>query len=407
MGKDGSEKKVFVRGMAAGSILMAVISLTSVHISEYIDNGTRAEGYYNGRSAAGRAAEIISEAMMLSDGVMNRKIEEKDISAIVTGAMHALDPYSGYVDKAFADRIIKGSEMDAEGYMIGILGDVANKGYFVRSTIPLSPAEGSGLLSGDRLISIDELDVSDMTGIKALAALKNATSVSKGVAMSLGFERNGEKFHVTLSPAIIHETYAFDMGLVDGSVHILVQGFFSGVSDEVDRIIARHVKNGPVDGIIFDLRGNGGGLVDETMKMASMVMPSGTLLYSEEGLHIKKQEHRTTVEPKYKGYKLAVLIDEGSASASEIFASAVQANDLGIVVGKISFGKGTIQNVYPFLDNSGALKITVGEYKDPKGRTINGVGVFPDFIVDAVTNKIQSSDPTFDTAIKEMRYGNG
>lgn len=394
----------FLRGVAVGALLIFGLEVGSSWVREesgFVSGFLFMEAV-DGETPAQEAARIVEKALSISNETMNRPIEKDDIPGIVTGALQSLDPYSGYLGKEMTDRIIHEPDVVSEKLMIGILGKALEEGYVVRSTIPLSPAEGTGLRGGDRLVRIGDEDISDLGGEDALERLRKATQESGGNLIRLVFDRNGEEVRIAVSPKPLPETFAYDMGMVDGNLHIHIQGFFNGISEDVEHIIERNFSSGDVKGIVFDLRGNTGGLTEETRKIAGLVMPKGTLLYKEEGRHIGSREVYTSDEPKYGGLPMAVLIDEGSASASEIFASAMQANDFGVVLGRVSYGKGTIQNVYPFLDGRGAIKITIGEYKDPEGRTIEKIGVMPDVVIEEPAERLQDKDPVFDAALIEL-----
>jgi len=407
--KKGAERDFFIRGFAAGVVMLSSLSLASSYALgsgpwtyqgidlSHLDGEEKA-------TPAGEAASILDQALVLSDAMMNREIERGDIPGIVNGALRSLDPYSGYVDRETTDLVNKGGRVSEE-FMLGFLGAVEDSGYVIRSTVPKSPADGSGVLAGDRIVQINDTDVAAMTGQEALDVLKSLTQESAGRAMRLGFDRKGDLLTFEISPEKIPESFAYDLGMSNGILHLKIAGFFKGVSGDVERIIARSANNGGLAGIVFDLRGNSGGLTDETQEIAELVMPKGTLLYREAGLHIGEIVVSTTRHPKFKGIDLAVLVDGDSASASEIFASAVQANDLGPVIGGITYGKGTIQNVYPFSDGRGAIRITIGEYKDADDRTINGIGVIPDIIV--APDEGEEGDVALDAALRALGVSNG
>ena len=399
--KNAAGRRHFIRGTAFGVIASSAVFMTasflasSAHHGQFLGEGAEI-------TPAVKAAEIVRQALVLSDKAMNRDIVEADVGAIVSGALGALDPYSGYVEKEVADRFTGDADQVSDRYLIGVLGDIRPEGYVVRSTMPKSPAEEAGLEAGDMLVSVNGDDVSELSGALAFEALNSATQESRGDKISVGFLRKDELVVVTLSPRPLPETYAYDLGTKDGYLHVGVRGFYAGVSEHVDSVIEKHYDE-ELAGVVLDLRRNAGGLTSETKKIGELIFPKDTLLFTEAGKHIEDLNFSTTKDPKYPGLVVGVLIDEHSASASEILASAVQANKLGPVVGRVSFGKGTIQNVYPFNDGSGAIKITVGEYKDAEGRTINKIGVFPDVVVTKEDEEATPDDEILNLAIKAMK----
>lgn len=373
------DRILFFRGAALGVVCMAgvTIAIDNFGASRVVE--AEAE---RAVSAADKAADILGQAITLSDRVMNREISENEIPLIVTGALQALDPYSGYVEKEWTDRLTGETDIVSDSFMIGIVGEVTDAGYAVLSTMPLSPAERVGIRRGDVLTDVDGLDVSELPGAEARDALKEAAQAGGGSEMTLRFDRAGAEVEVSITPEHLPETFVYDLGVQDGILHLAVTSFMEGIARDAENMVQPYVDRGELQGIIFDLRGNTGGLTTEARLLAELVMPAGTLLYTEEGLHIETKEVMTAEDPTFTDLGLSVVVDSQSASASEIFASAIQANDLGLVYGEISFGKGTIQNVYPFSDGQGGIKITVGEYRDAQGRAINGIGVVPDVVVE-------------------------
>jgi carboxyl-terminal processing protease len=400
MKKSEGRKRLF-----AGAVIGYVLAVTEFAILQIIASSDVSSTSYNeGNAPVDRATRVISQSLLLSQEVMNREINHDDVPDIVTGALQALDPYSGYLREEMTSRITSESRSPGKSpLMVGILGDVTPDGYFVRSSFPMSPADGSGIQTGDRLVAVDGDDVSALSGIDAAAALKSATRASEGKVLELAFDRHGERVFVKLEPRVLPENFVYDMGRVEGVLHVHIRGFFNGMAEDVERVLARNFEKGGVSGVVLDLRGNSGGLTSEAKKLAELFFPEGTLLYTEEGRRIETSTIQTDGTPVFPYLKMVVLVDENSASASEIFASAVQAGGFGTIVGVPSYGKGTIQNVYPFEDGSGAIKITVGEYKSASGEVIDGIGVIPDIIVDEEMSEFQKEDPAFSAAVDRIK----
>lgn len=407
MRKPTPVRDAFIRGVTVGVVSMSVLTIgyakyQTMDAVRFTKNSGTDQTVFE-QPAAHRAAGLVTKALLLSQEVMNREITHDDVPGIINGALSSLDPYSGYIGKEFIDRLQVGDTKVSDRLMIGVIGASRADGYYVTSTIPGSPAEFAGLVPQDRLVKIEDTSVHSLSGKQAFEKLQEAIQLSEGREMQFEFLRGKELKHIRMTPDLLDEEYATDMGTKEGILHIHVQGFYNGVADGVDRIISRAQKNGHLRGIVFDMRGNAGGLVRETIKMAELVMPDNTVLFAEDGLHVEKITKKTTHPAKYSNLKLAVIVDQNSASASEIFASAVQSNDLGKVIGQVSYGKGTIQNIYPLDEPGSAVKITVGEYKDAKGRSIQGIGVIPDVFVEP-NNLGPESDPYLAAAIESMRF---
>jgi carboxyl-terminal processing protease len=243
------------------------------------------------------------------------------------------------------------------------------------SVLPSSPALEAGLERGDVIRSVDGESVEAMTVDEAVARIKGP----EGTEVEIGVERSGETQVFTIVRRSI------DIPNVQASVtrgnlgYIRLLGFARGAADQVRDEVEQLTEAG-AEGLVLDMRDNGGGLFNEAVRVASVFIEDGEIVKYRE-----RSRRDVVYEAKGDAFEelpLVVLVNEGTASASEIVAGALQDTDRGIVVGTTTFGKGSVQEVIPLLDAS-AVKLTTAAYVTPEGRNINGRGIKPDVRVEA------------------------
>ncbi len=242
------------------------------------------------------------------------------------------------------------------------------------SVLPSTPAQEAGLRSGDVIRSIDGTDVVDMSSDDAVARIKGP----EGTEVSLGVERAGNDLSFTLAraeielPNLISKTIDGDLG------YIRLFGFARGAGDQVHAEVEDLLADG-VRGVVLDLRDNGGGLFQEAVGVASAFIEDGEIV-----TYHQRSEDDIVYEAEgdaFEDLPLVVLVNEGTASASEIVAGALQDRERAMIVGTTTYGKGSVQEVVPLTDSS-ALKLTIAAYFTPNGSDINGAGIDPDVEVD-------------------------
>jgi carboxyl-terminal processing protease len=240
----------------------------------------------------------------------------------------------------------------------------------VVSVLPSSPALEAGLRKGDVITSIDGRAVADMTADESVARIKGR----EGTEVTIGVERVTEeiKFEITRKQLELPNVRASVTS--EGLGYLRLQGFARGAGNQLRDQIERFTDDG-VEGILLDMRDNGGGLFSEAIDVASVFIEDGEIVQ-----YRSRTEDDVTYDAEgdaFEDLPLVVLVNEGTASASEIVAGALQDNDRAILVGSTTFGKGSVQEVVPLL-NATAVKLTTAAYLTPDGHDIDGGGIDPD-----------------------------
>ena len=335
---------------------------------------------------------------------------EKVITGAINGMLSELDPHSVYIPPKSLERVNEQFEAEFEG--IGIEFVVLNKVLTVVAPIVGGPSEAVGLLPGDQIVKIEGKSAYGITEDDVQKKLRG----KKGTKVQLEIRRPGESenFEVTITrdKIPIYSIMASFL-LDDGETGYIYLGRFARTTaDEVETALTKLEGLG-MKQLIFDLRGNSGGYLDQAFKVADKFIPGGyKIVYTKGRTGNLNEEFISTPTSTHAMYPIVVLLDHGSASASEIVSGAIQDLDRGLVLGQTSFGKGLVQNQIPLMDR-GALRLTVARYYTPSGRLIqrpyddeNVVDYYADAYEDSVVVK-RDSTKQFSTLSGRIVYGGG
>jgi len=309
--------------------------------------------------------------------VQDRYVDKVDLDKVIEGAISGVvraleDPYSDYLGASdWQDFVIR-----ARGNYSGVGLTIGVKDKYVTVIAPVkgSPAEKAGIKAGDRIIKVDGKDMYDVPSDKAADAIRGAAGTQ--VILTIVPEGSDQpKDYVLTRENIVLPTVESNM-IGDDIGYIQISQFGEGCSSETAKAVEQFKANG-AKGIILDLRGNPGGLLDEAVDVAQLFVPEGPVLsvVDREGKRDVKVSQSNGL-----GLPLVVLVDGGSASASEIVAGAIQDRRTGTLVGTTTFGKGSVQTLLNLRDGSG-LRLTTAKYLTPSGRSIHGLGIDPDIVV--------------------------
>jgi carboxyl-terminal processing protease len=301
------------------------------------------------------------------------------IDGAITGMLSSLDPHSAYL----TPDLYRDLQVETRGSFggLGIEITVRNGMLTIVSPIEDTPAYRAGLKSGDQIVKIDDDFTKDMTLTDAVKRMRGP----KGSKVGLTIHREGvpDLFTVSVTRDVIKIKSVKTKELPGGYGYVHVTTFQESTDDDVEHALAEFVKqdHGRIKGLVLDLRDDPGGLLNQAVKVADEFLNGGMIVYTEGRLENQRQKYFAHKKSDYTDYPMVVLINGGSASASEIVAGALQDHRRVVVVGTQSFGKGSVQTILP-LDDKSALRLTTARYFTPNGRSIQAVGITPDVEVD-------------------------
>lgn len=341
--------------------------------------------------------ENFSDALSIVDKYYVEDVElEKLINGAIKGMLQNLDPHSSYLDK----ETYKEFKVETKGEFggLGITIGMRDKILTVISPIEDTPAYKAGIKAGDKIIKIDGVSTANLTLDEAVKKLRG----KPGTKVTITILRSGTEkpFEVTITRAII-KIKAVKSKMIDDIAYIRLTNFKENASDEI-RNALKKLSEDNYKGIILDLRNNPGGLLTEAVNVSNLFLPSGKTVVFTKDRDGKENHLKTSAFSDFDDKTpLVVLINEGSASASEIVSGALQDYKRGIIIGQTSFGKASVQTIIPLADGS-AIKLTTARYYTPKGRSIQGVGIKPD--IEVAEGKIVYTEPHF--SLKESDLEN-
>lgn len=285
------------------------------------------------------------------------------IEEAIVATLAKLDPHSAYVTAEDMKSVEESFSGSFSG--IGIEFNVLQDTIIVVNAISGAPAQKVGLIAGDRIIEVDGQDVIGTTTTGVPKLLRG----EKGSKVAIRIVRQGVRepldFIITRDDIPI-ETIDAAYKIDDNTGYIKVNRFANNTYKE---FVEAYESFGPIDALVLDLRNNGGGLLDQAFLLANFFLPRGSVIVSTEGRAISPEDYRARYNGSFLDGKVIVLMNEASASASEIVAGAIQDWDRGVIIGRRSFGKGLVQRQIPLSDGS-AVRITVAHYHTPTGRVI-------------------------------------
>ena len=286
----------------------------------------------------------------------------------IEGVLQELDPHSVYISKSEVEKMNEPLQGNFEG--IGITFNILKDTLLVLSTVPGGPSEKVGLQAGDRIITIDGKNVAGI-GLKNDDVMKMLRG-EKGTQVDLKVNRRNSR--ELLDFIIIRDKipiYSLDASYMinDETGYIKINRFSATTVEEFKTAMADLKKSNQVKNLILDLRNNGGGYLNAAIGLADEFLPGNSLVVYTEGVNNPKRDYKATLQGSFEEGRLVILVNEGSASASEIVAGAIQDWDRGVILGRRSFGKGLVQQPFYLTDGS-MVRLTTAHYYTPSGRGI-------------------------------------
>jgi carboxyl-terminal processing protease len=328
---------------------------------------------------AGDGVDVITEAY---ERILSNAVDPPTPEALARGAIRGMvrvlqrrgeDPYALFYSP---DGYRSFQELTTGRFSgIGVWLKLKGADLEIVSVLPSTPAKQAGLQRGDVVRTIDGTDVADLDPDEAVARIKGP----EGTAVRLGIERAGELIELTLTRRSI-ELPSLTARLLDGGLgYVRLIGFARNAGRQLRQEVADLIQRG-ASGVVLDLRDNGGGLFTEAIEVASTFIEDGdVVIYRERGGDDVVYQAEGDA---FEDIPLVVLVNEGTASASEIVAGALKDTERAVLVGTRTYGKGSVQEVLPLPDAS-ALKLTIAAYLTPSGHSIDGRGIEPDVVVEA------------------------
>lgn len=376
---------------------------TIVVLALGVAGGWRSRGEAGGESGTGSLKLFREVLYHIRTSYVEEVDRKKLLEGAVNGMLASLDPHSAYLPpEPFTEMKV---EMAGSFGGLGIEITLKEGRLTVVSPIEDTPAWRAGLRSGDHIAKIDGTPTRGLSITEAVKRMRG----EKGTRVTLTILREGEAkpLVVPLVRDVIKTRSTRARTLEPGYGYVRIGHFQERTGEELAATLAklRKENGGNLRGLVLDLRNNPGGLLDAAVSVAGRFvgdrLDNGLVVYTAGREHYASRKFSATVGEKEPRYPMVVLINSGSASASEIVAGALQDHGRAVILGTPSFGKGSVQTVIPMRDGAG-LKLTTARYFTPKGRSIQAKGIVPDIIVESAELKAAKEDGGEDFHEKDL-----
>ena len=334
-----------------------------------------------GWERTGHATESYEELRTFSEvltQVQKNYVDETKVKDLVQGAIRGmlstLDPHSAYM----TPEMYKEMQVETKGEFggVGIQIGVKENRLAVIAPIDGTPAQRAGIKAGDYITKVNEESTKDLTLMDAVQKMRGP----KGTKVNLTIQRDGA--NDPLQFTLVRDTIKIESvksKVLDNIGYVKLTQFQEATGRDLGRVL-KQFKDQKVQSTILDLRNNPGGLLTAAVEVSEQFLPNGKLVVYTKGRESKKDEWFAKGKDQMDDSPMIILVNEGSASASEIVAGALQDYGRAVIVGTTSFGKGSVQTILPLGDGSG-LRLTTAKYYTPKGRSIQSTGITPDIVV--------------------------
>ncbi|MBC8543300.1 S41 family peptidase [Bianquea renquensis] len=374
------DTKSFISGFVCGLLLMgAVVFGVFAYTHSYLLTAMKSDGL-----TVKQALQLVKKADAIVRTLDSLYLGEYDTEALLDGAYEGMaeavgDPYTRYYTQEQYEKFQVSTTGTYGGLGVTIVKNDATGRIRVVSVYEGGPSEAAGVQQGDEFMKVEGEDVTGLTTDELAAKLKGPIDT----AVTITFYRPATDSEVEIEitrkkievPTVEHEM------LEDGVGYIAISSFDEITPNQFDAAL-EELRGQGLRGLILDLRDNLGGRVDAVEKIADALLPEGIITYTVDK-NGEKITYNSDAEHSL-GLPLTVLVNENSASASEILAGAIQDHGVGTLVGTRTYGKGLVQRTVPFQDDT-ALKVTMAKYYTPNGNYIHGVGIEPDIVIDLPT----------------------
>jgi carboxyl-terminal processing protease len=308
--------------------------------------------------------------------------DKKLMQSAVRGLLLDLDPHSAYLEKSDAEDFDEQTRGAYEGVGVELM-TMPDRTLKVVSPIDDTPAARAGIKAGDVIIAIDGKPVQDGGGDGDSSPLRG--KAGSKVVLTIVREGTPKPFDVTLMREMIRVASVRSRLLEPGYGYVRVAAFQADTAADFSRALDKLQQGGKLRGLVIDLRSNPGGLLTAAVQIADELLDKGKIVSTRGRVPISDAEFSATPGDRLNGAPVVVLVDAGSASASEVLAGALKDNGRARVVGSRTFGKGSVQTLLP-LDNGDSVKLTTARYFTPSGKSIQARGIEPDVVLHAATD---------------------
>ncbi|HEV8664081.1 MAG TPA: S41 family peptidase [Candidatus Methylomirabilis sp.] len=351
-----------------------------------------ASGARHGVVATDEAYEklkVFTEVLTLIQANYVEEVHSKDlVYGAIRGMLETLDPHSSFMPP----EVYREMQVETQGSFggLGIEITVRDRQLTVVSPIEGTPADQAGILTGDRIVKINGEPTKDMTLIEAVRKLRGPRGSQVTITIMREGFTEGRDFAITREIIEVHSVRSFDLG--DKIGYIRLGSFQEKTARDLERALEQFQSSG-AQALVLDLRNNPGGLLSQAVQVADLFLKKGQLIVYTEG-RARNQDLRFSAEhtKNLPQVPMVLLVNGGSASASEIVAGALQDHKRAVILGTTTFGKGSVQTVIPLNDGSG-LRLTTAKYFTPRGETIHGKGITPDILVEPPKPTVTAQAP--------------
>lgn len=368
---DGLIKGIFI------GILLSLICALCVYIINKTNNGYVSHDRDKGTVTINADYKEIYEKINTIEQYVDKyyyytddlKIEDLVKYAIKGYVVGLDDEYAAYYTAEEFKELTSQKSGTYCGIGVVIQQDVATNMLLAVNPYEDAPGYQAGIRKGDYIIGIDGIDIRGMTSDEAIDLIRG----EEGTDVIVTVLRGEEQIDFTVTRAQI-DSHTVTLTMLEGDIaYVQITSFAANTDEQFIELVDKAIEDG-AKAFIFDIRSNGGGYFDTVVNMLDRVLPEGTIVYTEDKYG---NQEVTPSDEKCLNYPMCVLVNQYSASASEVFAGAIQDYELGAIIGKTTFGKGIVQNTFVLEDGS-AIKFTIASYFTPNGRNIHKNGIEPD-----------------------------
>jgi len=373
--------------------LFLVLFITTVALGLVVGKSLAQKA--SGVGEAYESLKVFTDALSLIQKNYVEKVNSKDlVYGAMKGMLEGLDPHSSFMNPD----TFKEMQVDTKGEFGGLGIEITMKDGILTVVSPIedTPAFKAGIKAGDIIIKIDGKGTKDLTLMDAVKMMRGPKGTQ--VTVTVVRETFAEPKDFTVTRDIIAVKSVKSKTLESGYGYVRVAQFQEKTDTDLDNVLDKMEKeNGGLKGLVLDMRNNPGGLLDQAVKVSDDFLESGLIVYTDGRIEGQKMTFSAKKEGTRPNYPIVVLVNSGSASASEIVAGALQDHGRALILGTQTFGKGSVQTIYPLEDGS-ALRLTTARYYTPSGRSIQAKGITPDIILE--TEKAKKALPR---AFREVR----